>query len=83
MRRDTYKIWCGKGICYWKVTVNSMNIKEMSEKNHIEMSYGANVISRSCNMYNDNSIIYLMKKKSSSMNDKEILNWKWHKLMCL
>jgi hypothetical protein len=34
-------------------------------------------------MYNDNSIIYLMKKKSSSMNDKEILNWKWHKLMCL
>jgi hypothetical protein len=34
-------------------------------------------------MYDDNSIIYLMIKKSSSINDKKILNWKGHKLMCL
>jgi len=27
-------------------------------------------------MCDDNTIIYLMKKESSSMIDKEILNWK-------
>ena len=58
------KIRCGKRICYEKVTMNPINIKEMSE-NHIEMSYEINVKSKSCYMFDDNNIICLIKKKSS------------------
>lgn len=46
------KIRCGKRICYEKVTMNPINIKEMSE-NHIEMSYETDVKSKSCYMFND------------------------------
>ena len=53
--------------------MNSINIKEMSE-NHIEMGYKIDIKSNSCYMCDYNSIICLIKQKSSLVTEDEILN---------
>lgn len=67
------KIQCWKKICYEKVTMNPIHIKEISE-NYIEMSYEIDVKSNSCYKCDDNNIICLIKQKSSLMIEDEILN---------
>ena len=67
------KIRLGNIICYGKIIMKSINIKEMSE-NHIEMGYEIDIKSNSCYMCDYNSIIYLIKQKSSLVIEDEILN---------
>lgn len=64
-----------------KLQWTQWTLKKKTSENHAETSIDVKL--RSCYMYDNNSIISLLKKKSSLVTDDEILNWEGYRLMCL